>query len=458
MADRYHAIEPLANRDTRQNSQKKNTLKSTGSHQTLSVLDNTHTQLYPPASTLKILTALAAKAKLGDEFRYTTALSASDSDWVLRFSGDPTLTREDLNRLLVTAKRLGHRKINGDLWLDDSAFSGYDRAVGWPWDGLGVCYSAPASAISLDGNCAHAALYSQKNGQTRVNLPAHYPLKVITTTQTVSEKEQKARHCGLELHSDNTNRYHLSGCMTSRDKPLPLKFAIQNSALYTKAVLKTLLKANGIVLNGSIRIGQPSTNTARQTIARHHSNPLPSLLKVMLQESNNLIADNLTKSLGAAVYQTSGSFANGTAAIIEVLAQLGISLEGAQLVDGSGLSRNNRLSPQQMFAVLHYIANHDAQLQLITLLPSSGLDGTLKYRPSMRAEDITGRIKAKSGSLYGSYNMAGFGLNETGTPHTAFVHFVRDFFPDKTLGQGYQMQDLTNIEQHFFRQVIKQSQ
>lgn len=90
---------------------------------------NTHLY-YPPASTQKILTALAAKLELGDKFRFHTDLMRSGQDWIIRFSGDPTLTTADLTTLLKAMKAQSGGRIEGDLWLDNSVFSGYERAVG----------------------------------------------------------------------------------------------------------------------------------------------------------------------------------------------------------------------------------------------------------------------------------------------------------------------------------------
>ena len=158
-------------------------------------------QYFPPASTLKLVTALAAKLELGDNFRFETQLEQIGKDVVIHFSGDPTLATEDLKQLFVVAKRNGLSRIDGDIWLDNSAFTGYDRAVGWPWDILGVCYSAPATAISLDGNCVQASIYTQEDGNTRVYVPEHFPVYVTTQASSVSKDQQESTQCDLELIS-----------------------------------------------------------------------------------------------------------------------------------------------------------------------------------------------------------------------------------------------------------------
>ena len=421
---------------------------------------NTDTDgFYPPASTLKLVTALAAKLELGDDFHYTTDIARSNEDVVISFSGDPTLQREHLKSLLAQYAKSQSRTIKGNLYLDNSAYTGYQRAVGWPWDILGVCYSAPSSAMTLDSNCAQASIYTKDNGTTRVYIPAHYPIDVTTTAATVTRTGQKATQCDLELITTPDNTYKLSGCLIERKKPLPLKFAIQNPELYTYQVVTSLLKELKIQVKGDVIIGKKTRADKTTLVASHHSEKLPELLDTMLKKSDNLIADNLTKTLGATFYVQPGSFNNGTEAIKQILlTRANIDLSKAQLVDGSGLSRNNRMTSQTMAQVLRYIWNNDQQLNLIDAMPTSGMSGTLKYRQSMRKTPIQGNIIAKSGSLYGSYNMAGFGLDKSGSPNSIFVQFVRDYFPDKPNPDKQVEVPITQFERAFYTDVVNFSQ
>ncbi|MGR5066838.1 MULTISPECIES: serine-type D-Ala-D-Ala carboxypeptidase [Vibrio] len=419
----------------------------------------TNSELFPPASTLKVVTALAAKLELGDQFTFRTTLKASNSDAVITFSGDPTLSTQDLKTLLLQAKQNGLTRINGDLWLDNSAFTGYDRAVGWPWDILGVCYSAPASAITLNENCVQASIYTQKNGSTRVYVPEHQPIKVKTSVKTVSKSVQKSRHCDLGLMAHSDNQYELTGCLVDRgDKPLPLKFAVQNPEQYTVQNLKTLLTQVGIDLKGSIHIGT-APKISRKFLAQHKSEPLPKLLEEMLKRSDNLIADTLTKTLGATFFVQPGSFTNGTEAIKQIIfSKTGVDIRNARLEDGSGLSRNNRLSATSMADILRYIWKQDHQLNLIAIMPRSGESGTLQYRQSMRKAPIKGQLIAKSGSLYGTYNMAGYGLDKNGKPNTLFVQFVSDYFPDKRDDNKPVVAPITRFEKLFYQDIVSFSQ
>lgn len=410
---------------------------------------------YPPASTQKLLTALAAKLELGDEFRFRTTLMRSGQDWGIRFSGDPTLTTTDLTELLKQLHSHSNGKIDGDLWLDNSIFSGYERAIGWPWDILGVCYSAPASAINLDGNCIQASIYTEPQGKTRVYVPEHYPVQVQSLAISVTPSEQASLLCDLELTTRPDNFYQLAGCLASRDKPLPLKFAVQNTGLYTEKVVRRLLKQLNIELKGEIKIGKADFKT-KQDIAYHQSAPLPILLKTMLQESDNLIADTLVKTLGHHFYLQPGSFTNGTQAMKQIFySRVGISLEDTQLADGSGLSRNNQMRPQVMLDTLRYLYQHESELGLIAMLPTAGESGTLQYRRSMRTPPITGQIKAKSGSIYATYNMAGFVLDENKQPKTLFVQFVTDYFPPKPNSAVAVEPPIVQFETQLYQELLK---
>tara|TARA_Y100001956_G_C4126300_1_gene190275 strand:+ start:2395 stop:3822 length:1428 start_codon:yes stop_codon:yes gene_type:complete len=427
--------------------------------QVLLTTDN-NTQYFPPASTLKVVTALAAKLELGDNFHFTTQLDSAGNDVIIRFSGDPTLSTNNLKQLLNSARVKGLKKIEGDLWLDNTAFTGYDRAVGWPWDILGVCYSAPASAITLDENCVQASIYTEANRKTRVYVPEHFPIYASTKVTSVSKEEQEASQCNLELISSPDNHYQLQGCLVERSKPLPLKFAVQNPELYTQRMLHNLLIQLDIELKGNIRIGKPFSKVATKRLASHQSESLIPMLEEMLKKSDNLIADNLTKAIGSQFFIQPGSFANGTEAIKQIIfANTGVDLSSTPLADGSGLSRNNRFSSKDMAKILRYIWQNDDQLGLIALLPKSGESGTLKYRLSMRKEPVKGSIIGKSGSLYGSYNMAGFGTDASGKPSSLFVQFVTDYHLAKAKSDGKTtIAPITQFETLFYQDVIKFSQ
>ncbi len=104
-----------------------------------------------PASTVKTITAISAYHALGKNYRYTTALLSNrpisnaqkiyTGDLVLTFSGDPSLKRYDLAKLLASLRDNSIEVIKGNIWLDGSIYNGYPRASGASWDDHNICFS-----------------------------------------------------------------------------------------------------------------------------------------------------------------------------------------------------------------------------------------------------------------------------------------------------------------------------
>ncbi|MBV0932623.1 D-alanyl-D-alanine carboxypeptidase/D-alanyl-D-alanine endopeptidase [Marinobacterium weihaiense] len=369
----------------------------------------------PPASTLKLFTATAAELTLGADHRFETRLwqrgqqngGRWQGDWLLEFTGAPDLSRQQLAQLLGELRRRNIREIDGDLVLDTSHFTGYDRAIGWPWNNLGVCYSAPAAALTLERNCVAASLKNRGVDQPAgFFVPAHQPVEVTTDVQVLDRDSIKQSLCSLEARLGPGNRYHLSGCISDRRKVLPLNFAINDPLSYGKALARQELSRLGIVLRGEILSGRRE-DAGWQQAAQVQSAPLPTLLTEMLQDSDNLIADLTLKSLGAG-NGTPGSFARGVNTLkATIAAHTGIDLSLAKLTDGSGLSRDNLLQARQLAQLLQWLSRHP-DMTSYRVLPISGENGTLKYRRSTREAPLKGAIQAKSGTVNGSRNLAGY--------------------------------------------------
>ncbi|UTW11616.1 D-alanyl-D-alanine carboxypeptidase/D-alanyl-D-alanine endopeptidase [Marinobacterium rhizophilum] len=371
--------------------------------------------LLPPASTLKLLTAHAAELQLGADFRYQTRLwrrgqqqgNQWQGDWRLEFSGAPDFSRAQLNALLNQIKQQGISRINGDLLLDSAAFDGYDRGNGWPWNNLGVCYSAPASAVILDDNCVAASLTPGEPGSVaRFFIPPHQPLEVTNEVVTVTLQQQLETLCELEVDTGPGNHYRLHGCVANNRKIVPLNFAVNDPVAFTRDVIARQLQELGIQWQGQVR-GVSNAGTGWQAVMQVESAALSQLLGEMLQDSDNLIADSLLKTLGKQD-GGAGNFRNGVRAMTTQLETLlGQRLEPATLADGSGLSRDNLLQASQLAAVLRQLARTPAAVSYQTLAVA-GESGTLRYRSTLRNPPLRGNVRAKSGTLNGTSNLAGY--------------------------------------------------
>ncbi|WP_436894088.1 serine-type D-Ala-D-Ala carboxypeptidase [Siccibacter turicensis] len=393
-------------------------------------------QMALPASTQKVITALAALLQLGPDYRFTTTLESKgevrdgvlNGDLVARFGGDPSFKRQDLRNMVATLKRAGVEKIDGNVLIDTSIFASHDKAPGWPWNDMTQCFSAPPAAAIVDRNCFSVSLYSapKANDFAFVRVASFYPVTVFSQVRTLPRGSSEAQYCELDVMPGDLNRYVLTGCLTQRADPLPLAFAIQDGAGYAGAILKQELKAAGISYNGTL-LRQTQPNEPGTVIATKQSAPLHDLLRIMLKKSDNMIADTVFRTIGHNFYNVPGTWRAGSDAVRQILRQkAGVDLGNSLVVDGSGLSRHNLISPATMMQVLQYIAQNDSQLNFISMLPLAGHDGSLQYRAGLHAAGVDGKVSAKTGSLQGVYNLAGFITTASGQ-RMAFVQYLSGY-------------------------------
>ena len=142
-------------------------------------------------------------------------------------------------------------------------------------------------------------------------------------------------------------------------------------------------------------------------IASHDSAPLSVLVVQMMKKSDNLIANSLFKTVGAHYSQTMASWQSSAAAEKDILTKSGVDTQGMVIIDGSGLSRDNRVSPDQFSQVL-LAAYRDPRIfqDYLQALPVGGMNGTLRNRLGSR--DIIGKVKAKTGSMHGISSLSGY--------------------------------------------------
>jgi len=395
--------------------------------------NNAH-QFYTPASLVKLFTATAALQFLGPDFTFDTRLFSNSvpsptgvltGDVLLRFSADPTLTTDDLTALITHLKALNFNTIKGNFYIDDTAFNSETYGPGWMWDELNLCYAAPVTSIIVDKNCLHATIKPSDNIGLPASLTLDQPAKGLVSlfNNTLTEKAGRS-DCALHLKSSTLNSYSLSGCLPQKTAPKVLNIAIKNPRAYTKLLIKQLLKAQHIDLQGPIKFQKLAPGY--QQLAVHHSQPLKQLLTEMLKHSDNLIAGALHKTLGAKYFHKPGGWENGTQAIEKILApKTQIAFQKTRLKDGAGLSRYNLITPHKIDQLLDYLYHTPAlNSVLLPALPIAGVDGTLEHR--MQHKKAFGRVRAKTGTMTGVSTLAGYTHSQNHIP-LSFVIMANGF-------------------------------
>jgi serine-type D-Ala-D-Ala carboxypeptidase/endopeptidase (penicillin-binding protein 4) len=394
-------------------------------------------QLRIPASTQKIVTALAALLELGPNYRFTTQFMTRGSiikdtlngDLILSMQGDPTFTRQQLSAMVTKLKQRGINHVTGNIVIDTSIFSGHDKAEGWSWNNLTFCYNTAPSASIIDGNCFYASLTpaTQVGKLATATVSSQHPVQLDSRVIT-TKKDSDNRYCNLDILAKDDNNYQLTGCMKITEKKRSFHFAVMDGPLYAAKLLRNFLKQAGITFNGKIIETKQPININKVTLlAMNTSAPLSSLLTEMLKNSNNLIADTVFRTIGAHYFNMSGTWLNSSDAVRQILKKkANIDLKNNVVIDGSGLSRLNLLNAETMLKILQFIADHDKQLNMINMFPIAGVDGTLQYRRSLNKVPFKQTVFAKTGHLEGSYNLAGF-IKTKSNRYIAFVQFLTGY-------------------------------
>ena len=367
-----------------------------------------------PASNMKLVTTLAALQFLGAEYRYTTALCAErgpddggrmGGDLYVRGGGDPTLTHEHLAEMAAALAEAGVRRITGDVVADGSCFPGPPLGTGWPWDDESHAYSAQVSGLGVDGNAVKVEVTTGDEPGYPCTLTLSPPSDYLTLDPACVAAAAGAKPPTLfRRRAQNVVAAtgpvpaggHVSGVVT-----------LENPGLYAARLLQSALAEKGIRVEGACREGV--TPQGARVLASHESASLPDLLAAMNVPSDNGIAEALLRTIPLA--QGRQGTADEAARMIEAwLPEVGVHPQALRLCDGSGLSRLDLLTPRALVGLLRYAATHrELGGPLVTSLPLAGSNGTLARR--MKGTPAEGRIRAKTGSLWGVSSLSGYALD-----------------------------------------------
>ena len=368
-------------------------------------------RLLVPASNQKLLTAVAALATWGPSHRFETEVLAPGpvtpegeiEALYIRAGGDPSMTSEQWWRLAADLRALGVRHIEGPLVVDDRAFD--DERWHPSWQPISArAYHAPVGALSAN----YGAFRVRVEPGAKVGDPARVSVDPpLSYFQLRSQARTVAAGRRAALTVDRValgsrEQVRVSGSLPVGGKARDVYRSVAHPTRYAVAVLRQQLAANGIELEGPTRRG-PLPEAARPLLV-FEGYALGRIVQLFLKNSNNMIAEALVKALGRGATGEPGSWPRGLAAVRETLAGLGIDLTGVRLADGSGLSRDNRVSAQVLVDALR-AADRRFELapDLLAALPIAGRDGTLEKR----AGSTRDRVRAKTGLLTGVTALTG---------------------------------------------------
>jgi D-alanyl-D-alanine carboxypeptidase/D-alanyl-D-alanine-endopeptidase (penicillin-binding protein 4) len=185
---------------------------------------------------------------------------------------------------------------------------------------------------------------------------------------------------------------------------------VADPSLYATQVFAAALLVEGITV-----VGDPTRGIAKggAELASVSSAPLREIVERVLEVSDNEAAEVLAHHVGLAVRDTA-SFADGVDGVLRTLRGLGVPLDGIEIHDGSGLSRENRITPEALVAVLRAAANDPTLRGVIASLPVSGFTGSLTDRFDGPHPEARGLVRAKTGTLTAVSSLAGIVVDQQG--------------------------------------------
>lgn len=361
---------------------------------------------FTPASTTKLMTTAAALQALTPNHRIRTSV-IGNGNGVLQVvgRGDPSLKDKQLTVLAQQLKQKGVRRIN-KLIANDSYFTGEAVEPSWMWEDIQFYYGAPVNSLILNENAAVFRLYPQRVGR-RLLLKWDNPLdasgwKVVNQTVTAA----KGTKGYIEIQRDLKGQIlYLKGQLPQGSRPDVTAIAVFDPIQNFLKHFRQNLRKQGISVVGAYK---GTTKTSGRELAVVQSPPISELIKETNINSNNLYAEALLKALASKkrLERNQTTVNAGLEVMKSTLARIGVDPRTYKLVDGSGLSRKDLISPQALVQTLQGMAQSPYASVFRASLPVAGKNGTLKNR--FRNIAPKGLVQAKTGTMTGVVTLAGY--------------------------------------------------
>ncbi|MEO6954164.1 MAG: D-alanyl-D-alanine carboxypeptidase/D-alanyl-D-alanine-endopeptidase [Polyangia bacterium] len=383
------------------------------------------TSLLNPASNTKLFTTAAALALLGPEYRWKTVAYADGpvqsgevkGRLYLKGHGDPTLVVEDLWRIVADLWAGGVRRISGDLVVDDSFFDGARLAPGFAQKNEDAAFRAPSSALSLNYNAVGVHILPGATDGAPARVVIEPPSPYFEITNEVRTSATARTNLTLEAKDAKDRTLLIArGRISIKDTGVTLLKRVGQPELYAGYALRELLTRRGIKLTGQVVVGTVPADA--RALAVHYSLPLGIVIREINKRSNNFMAEQLLKTMGAEAGGKPGTWQKGLDAVAGFLERIGIARSTYKMTNGSGLYDSNRLTPMQIVTLLRssyrdfrYASDYLGSLAL------AGADGTTTHR--MVGGLAERFVRAKTGTLLGVSCLSGY----AGAPNKAPLLF-----------------------------------
>jgi serine-type D-Ala-D-Ala carboxypeptidase/endopeptidase (penicillin-binding protein 4) len=366
-------------------------------------------KFFNPASTAKLLVSAAGLLELGADYRIKTPIYSQGKPPVLnslriKGQGDPTISTQSLKNIVHQLQLKGVRKIE-NLIIDDSYFAPPTINPTWEWADVHSYFATAINSTILNQNTVTLTLLPQQIGQPVKffwdDAIAANQWRVINQATTGKADLESAVEIDRDLGQP---LLMLRGELAVNEPPDVWDLAVVDPAQYFLESLRFHLSRADITVTKGIVVERENQDFLDTELTAIYAPPLQKILTEINQESNNLYAEVLGKILAQKL-----KVKTPVDAIDQSLQQLGIKPDEYVLVDASGLSRQNLVTPQTLVKVLRLMSqttDPEVAQSYRHSLAMAGINGTLKKR--FINTSVQNNLWAKTGSLTAVGALAGY--------------------------------------------------
>lgn len=391
-----------------------------------------------PASTLKLLTTAAALETFGPHYRFETNLYASSEpnekgilkgDLYVQGGGDPTLgsvrvtggqTWQEVASIWAKAvKKMGITQIDGDIYADVSAFEGPSIAPKVNWENIGNYYAAPASPLCFNDNLFKIFFKPQPFDAKKAEISRTDPeIPQLKISSFVSTDAKNKRDNAYVYGAPNQYEMKIYGTIPTNLMGFSIQAALPDPALFAVQSLHNALRQEGIAVGGHAKtVSQTPDYTHMKRVHTYQSPELKDIIVIVNKRSFNLYAEMLLRQLALHAGKK-GSVQNGLEELEKFLHKNHLaSSTDTVIYDGSGLSRDNMLTPRVLVNTLSFMTkspHFNYYYQSLATPDDRGDLLLLRYflKPKHQIQDV----RVKGGTIDGVKAVAGYVHDANGKP------------------------------------------
>lgn len=402
---------------------------------------------FVPASNAKLITTALAFAVLGPDYRFRTTLESDGTlagngrlsgNLILVGRGDPDLsnrvfpfagefarqgaTDKILAEMVDAAVAKGLREVDGDVVADDSYLPYDPYPAGWSVGDLFFDFGVPVNAITFNDNVVSLVIQPGPRAGEPAVLTTEPGAALETLAQSVVTSAPGGMPQIAVVRQPGSNFLLLRGTVPAGHAPVKLDLAMIQPAETAARTIEQLLQAHGVRVTGGIRVrhsappettasgepilpARPAPEPHRLVLAEHMSPPLSESIELTNKISQNLHAEIFLRTVGLKRLGLA-STAAGLMVEREFLRTAGVPDGDVILTDGSGLARDDLVTPRAMVDLLRYASHAPWFRDFQASLPVAAKDGTLQDR--MRNSPASGLIAAKTGATERVHALTGY--------------------------------------------------